>query len=331
MSERPDGDRRARQAIRMARILRVLQLIRGRGRWNAEAIAKELECAVRTVYRDLDVLELAGVPWTYEKDTACYRLRPDFQFPVVNLTDEELLGQVTATAATKAAGLDVTKGAKPTTDKVVSNASERTHEILKEAQQFTEVLDLKLADHSQHLDFIRTVQWALIEKKQVTGQYESPYEEKPVKVTIHPYRLCLIKSAWHLIGKTRGDDQPRTYRIVRFKSLRMTDEAAVVPRLFDLRAYLGNAWGVYRGAESYDIELHFTKDAANVVCETVWHHTQKTRRNSDGSVTMTFRIDGLEEIVRWIVGWAGRVKVVGPGALRKMVVDQHKKAIAING
>jgi predicted DNA-binding transcriptional regulator YafY len=315
----------------MARILRVLQLIRGRGRWNAEAISKELECAVRTVHRDLDVLQLAGVPWTYEKNTRSYRLRPDFQFPVVNLTDDELLGQVTATAATKAAGLDVTKGAKPTTDKVASSANERTHELLKEAQQFTEVLDLKLADHSRHLDFIRTVQWALIEKKQLTGQYESPYEEKPVKVTIHPYRLCLIKSAWYLIGKTRGDDGPRTYRIVRFKSLRMTDEKAVVPRLFDLRDYLHNAWGVYRGAESYDIELLFTKEAANVVTETQWHHTQKTRRNSDGTVTMTFTIDGLEEIVRWIVGWAGRVKVVGPDALRKKVIDQHKKAIAFNG
>ncbi len=330
VSNRSDADRRARQADRIARVLRVLQLIRSRGRWDANAIARELECAVRTVYRDLEVLQVAGVPWTYDKETSCYRLRPDFQFPVVNLTDDELLGQATATAATKAAGLDVTKGAKPTTDKVVANATEHTHALLQEAQQFTEVLDLKLADHSRHLDFIRTVQWALIEKKQLTGQYESPYEAKPVKVTLHPYRLCLIKSAWYLIGKVRGDEQPRTYRIVRFKSLRMTDDTAVIPRLFDLREYLGNAWSVYRGAESYDIELLFTKEAASVVTETIWNHTQNTRRNSDGTVTMTFTVDGLDEIVRWIVGWAGRVKVVKPEALRKKVVEQHKQAIAAN-
>jgi predicted DNA-binding transcriptional regulator YafY len=308
----------------------VLQLIQGRGRWNVPAIAQELGCSERSIYRDLKVMEYAGIPYCYEQSTESYRLRNDYAFPSLNLTDDELLGQATATAVTNAVGLDVTKGAKPTTDKVAANASERTHTLLQEAMLFTEILDLKLADHSQHRDFIRTVQYALIEKKQLTGQYESPYEGKAVKVTLHPYRLCLIKSAWYLIGKTRGDEEPRTYRLVRFQSLRMTDEKAVIPRLFDLRDYLGNAWGVYRGAESYDIELQFTKEAASVT-ETVWHHTQKSRRNSDGTVTMTFRIDGLEEIVRWIVGWAGRVKVIGPEALRKMVVDQHKKAIAING
>jgi hypothetical protein len=57
------------------------------------------------------------------------------------------------------------------------------------------VLDLKLADHSQHHETIRTVQWALLERKQLTGHYRSPYEPTPVKLTLHPYRLCLVKAA----------------------------------------------------------------------------------------------------------------------------------------
>jgi predicted DNA-binding transcriptional regulator YafY len=336
VSSRSDAKRRERQAERLARVLQVLQLIRGRGRWNVAALKNELKIdnravEARTVYRTLEVLECAGVPYFYDKATKSYQVRSDFQFPVVNLTDDELLGQATATAATKAVGLDVTKGAKPTTDKLAAKASEETYSLLQEAQQFTQVLDLKLADHSRHLECVRTVQWALIEKKQLTGQYQSPYEGKSVKVTLHPYRLCLIKSAWYLIGKSRGDAGPRTYRIVRFKTLRMTDENAVVPRQWDLQEYLGNAWSVYRGSESYDIELLFTKDAARVVTETTWHHTQKTRHNSDGTVTLTFTVDGLDEIVRWIVGWAGRVKVVAPDELRAKVVEQHQKAIALNG
>ena len=45
---------------------------------------------------------------------------------------------------------------------------------------------------------------------------------------------------------------------------------------------------------------------------------------------MSFTVDGLEEIVRWVVGWAGRVKVLAPKELRDNVIDQHRKAIAIN-
>jgi len=330
VTTRSDADRRVRQADRLARALRVLQLIQRPGRWDAESLAREQECSVRTVYRDLAVLELAGVPWTFDKETSSYRVRPDFQFPVLNLTDDELLGQATAAAVTKAAGLDVTAGAKPTTEKLIARTSDGMETLLREAQQFTEVLDLKLADHSRHIDCIRTVQWALIHKKQLTGQYESPYEEKPVKLTLHPYRLCLIKSAWYLIAKARGDEHPHTYRIVRFKSLRMTDQPAVVPRHFDLRDYFGNAWGVYRGKDSHAVELVFAKEAADVVTETVWHHTQRSRRNKDGTVTMTFTVDGLDEIIRWVVGWAGRVKVLGPEELRTKVIDHHRKAIALN-
>jgi len=331
VTNRSDADRRVRQADRIARVLRVLQLIQRPGRWDAELIASELECSIRTVYRDLAVLELAGVPWAFDKETSTYKVRPDFQFPVLHLTDDELLGQATATAAMKATGLDVTLGAKPTTEKLISGADNRTESLLREAQQFTEILDLKLVDHSRHASDIRTVQWALLHKKQLTGQYESPYEGKSLKLTLHPYRLCLIKSAWYLIGKARDADQPRTYRIVRFKSLRMTDQSAVVPQHFDLREYLGNAWGVYRGADTHAVELVFSKDAAGIVTETIWHPTQTSCRNKDGTVTMSFTVDGLDEIVRWIVGWAGRVRVVAPDELRAKVVDQHRKAIALNG
>lgn len=328
--KKPDAERRLRQADRLARVLRVLQLIQGRGRWDTKAIAQEIECSERTVYRDLAVLELAGVPWTYEKESSSYRVRPDYQFPILNLTDEELLGQATAASATKAPGLDVNLGAKPASEKLAAKANDKSEQILLEAQRFTEVLDLKLADHSRHRDFIRTVQWALIQKKQVTGQYQSPYEDKPVKLTLHPFRLCLVKSAWYLIGRTPQESLPRTYRIVRFKTLRMLDEPAIIPDDFSLKAYFGNAWSVYRGEQSHHVELLFSKDAAEVVTETVWHHTQKVQRNSEGTVTITFTVDGLNEIVRWVLGWAGRVKVIQPQELRQLVLDQHRQAIQIN-
>jgi predicted DNA-binding transcriptional regulator YafY len=300
---RPEAQRRLRQADRLARILRLLQLIQRRGQWDAEAIARELECSVRTVYRDLTVLELAGVPWMFDKDTGGYRVRSDYHFPVLQLTNEELIGQATATVTSKASGLDITEGAGPTSEKLATSSGKESEEILREAQRFIEVLDLKLADHSRHLDCVRTV---------------------------HPYRLCLIKSAWYLIAKTAGEPEPRTYRIVRLKSLRMTDKPAVIPRGFDLRDYFGNAWGVYRGQDTHDVELLFSKEAAEVVSETVWHHTQKSQRNADGSLTMTFTVDGLDEIVRWIVGWSGRVKVIAPNALREKVVEEHRRAIAAN-
>jgi len=328
-SKKPDAERRLRQADRLARVLRVLQLLQSRGRWNLKAIASELEVSTRTVRRYLDVLELAGVPWTYDKDQECYRLRPDYIFPVINLSENEIIGQATATVTTKASGLDINEGATPTSQKLAASKSE-IETLMSEATRFTEVLDLKLADHSKHREIIRTIQWALVGRKQVTGHYKSPYESTAVKLTLHPYRICLIKSAWYLIGKPTDENRPRTYRVARFKSLRMTDEPATEANDFDLRTYLGNAWAVYRGEPTYEVALCFTQDAADVVTETKWHHTQKVTRHKNGTATIKFTIDGLNEILRWVLGWAGSVEVIEPKELRELVVQYHRNAIEAN-
>ena len=98
------------QNARIARVLTILNLIQSRGRWNAKAIAAELHCSPRTVHRDLEVLEFAGVPWYFDEHEKCYRVRPDFRFPTLMLTDDEVLGQAIATALTKSPGLDVGGG-----------------------------------------------------------------------------------------------------------------------------------------------------------------------------------------------------------------------------
>ena len=314
VSRRPDRDRRVRQSERMARVLSVLNLIQSRGRYNAKAIAEELEVSERTVFRDLEVLEFSGVPWYFDEHDQCYRVRPDFRFPTLTLTEEEALGQALATTLTKAPGLNVGSGAAPTTRKLA----------------IMQVFDLKLVDHSKADSTIKTVQSALLEGKQLTGVYESPYEEAPVKLAIHPYRLCLIKRAWYVIGHLEGETEAKTLRVARFKTLRMLDQPAQIPENFDLRQHFGNAWAVYRGKTSYDIELRFSAEVAPIVTETEWHHTQQMKKHRDGSLTMTFTVDGLEEILRWILTWTGQVKIFEPIELRERFVKTLQAGISLN-
>lgn len=326
-----DGDRRIKQADRFSRLLKILELIQGKGRWNAADLAKQFECSRRTIHRHLDVLELAGVPWFYDKIQKCYRVRTGFLFPAIHLNADELLGLGMASAISSAKGLDAVGGSGPTLAKVMMQSSEEQAKLLSEAQKLVRVLSINLADHGHHQETIRTAQWALLKRRKVSGWYKSPYEASPIRLTIDPYRLCLMKQAWYLIGKAKGDEAPKTYRIMRFQSLRMLDEPAEVPNDFDLEDFFGNAWGVYRGDKSYDVKIRFTKDAAPLVTETVWHRTQQVQSQKDGSAILTFRVDGLSEIVHWVLGWTGRAEVLEPVELRELVAGYLRKGLEMNG
>ncbi len=81
--QRTDADRRVRQCERLGRLLRLLHLIMGKGRWDATTLAQELECSKRTVYRLLQTLSMAGVPWFFDDSCRAYRVRPGFKFPIL--------------------------------------------------------------------------------------------------------------------------------------------------------------------------------------------------------------------------------------------------------
>lgn len=86
---RTDAERRTRQCERLSRLLRVLHLIMGSGRWDAEALAVELECSRRTVHRLLQTLSMAGVPWYFDEARQAYRVRHGFKFPGFELSKSE--------------------------------------------------------------------------------------------------------------------------------------------------------------------------------------------------------------------------------------------------
>jgi predicted DNA-binding transcriptional regulator YafY len=47
-------------------------------------------------------------------------------------------------------------------------------------------------------------------------------------------------------------------------------------------------------------------------------------------VTLKFRVDGLNELVRWVLAWSGKATVIQPPELRELVVKQLQTALSMN-
>jgi hypothetical protein len=132
---RSEADRRARQGQRIGRALRLLCLIQERhGRWDLAAIARELGCSTKTVQRDLLALEAAHIPFYFDKQRCCYKVRPGFRLSIL----EDRSGQPHETAN------DVNLEGKghPTTPAEYAELSrEHAERLLIEAERLVEALD----------------------------------------------------------------------------------------------------------------------------------------------------------------------------------------------
>jgi predicted DNA-binding transcriptional regulator YafY len=71
--------------------------------------------------------------------------------------------------------------------------------------------------------------------------------------------------------------------------------------------------------ELYTVKVRISPAWARWVGEKIWHESQKVSKFPDGSLEITFRVAGLEEIKRWILSFGPECQVLEPEKLKEMV------------
>jgi predicted DNA-binding transcriptional regulator YafY len=104
----------------------------------------------------------------------------------------------------------------------------------------------------------------------------------------------------------------------RIKMLKVTDERFTPPKDFNLDDFMRHSFKVIHD-ELYTVKIRISPDWARWVAEKIWHESQKIAKQPDGSIEITFRVAGLDEIKRWILSFGPEAIVLEPPKLREMV------------
>jgi predicted DNA-binding transcriptional regulator YafY len=307
----------------------MITLIHGDTGLNAARLAEKCDTTERTIYRDLQVLMDAGIPLAHDAQSGGYTIRRDFFLRPVDLTLEEALAllmladRVGATEQITHAA-DAGKAA----EKLLAVLPRQLGAIVNEVMPRVAIA-LARATSEPVPDVYGAMRDAIVNRRALSCEYQSPNHKSDAKsdpFRFDPFGLYWGHRAWYVVGLHHGRNETRTLKLSRFTRCQSLDKPYFIPDDFSLDRHFGKAWRMVPSGTIHPITLHFTGAFAETVAETHWHDSQEVEWLDDGSIHLAFQVDGLEEIVWWIMGYGPHCRVIEPVELAERVSDLQRAA-----
>jgi len=287
---------------------------------SAVELAEELHCHRRTLYRDLEALQLAGFPIYTERsggknrwsllDTVKHRMPVPF-----NVT--ELMALY--------ACRDMLKVFRDTAfydsleslfQKVRTSLPPESLEYLRNVEQTLHFGTTPHKDYGSFREILNQVTDAALNKQAIEIVYYTMSRKKETRRRVDPYRVWFFNGTFYLIGRCHLRNEVRIFALDRIKRLRQSRERFEIPEDFSLDDFMAISFGVYQG-EPVHIKVWFHPDVAGYIKEKIWHESQKIHAKDDGSIIFEAEVAGTDEIRFWIMTWGSKANVLEPESLRK--------------
>jgi len=312
-------------------------LISSRMGKTAAELAEELECNPRTIYRDLEALQVAGFPIYTD------RIKGKNLWSLLDTVRHEIpipfsLMELMALYFSR----DMLKVFKDTVfydsleslfQKIKTTIPPESKKYLKNIEQILHVGLKPYKEYSKFKEIINRVNEATQKKKSIDIVYYTMSRKKKSKRKVDPYRIWFFNGTFYLIGKCHLRGEVRIFALDRIKILHLTKDSFVIPEDFNLDDFMRPSFGVFQG-EPIKVKIWFHTDVAGYIKEKIWHESQEIHLQDDGSIIFEAEVAGTDEIKFWIMSWGSKAEVLEPESLRdeiheeaKMILERYVKDI----
>lgn len=201
-------------------------------------------------------------------------------------------------------------------------------------QRSTEGLENRRGD-SRTLEMVAR---ALIEGRILAFEYRSAGSKNWRPKELLPYFLEANRTnlGLYVIGYERSYHQRiQTFKLTRMRNVRLLEETYTLPKDFDPRTYLHQAWGVVGAREgTVEVRLRFAPEVAQRILEEERPGLEILEEGPDGSLiariqAVPFKQGIPWEILPWLQGFGPRVEVLAPEGLRNLLMEEARKVIAL--
>ncbi|MFN3158486.1 MAG: helix-turn-helix transcriptional regulator [Rubinisphaera brasiliensis] len=316
---------------RVRRLLNLISILQSGQFINTRELAEQCGVSRRTIFRDIEQLRDSGLRIAFDEKRQGYQFQDSRFLLPADLTTEEVLALITLCQdlADEQSGISHLGPARLAAFKL---ASVLPQDVRRHVSDSIELHRLQLgaqADLRGTEEFYQRLFQAMLRRKPVQILYGSYSEERTVETRLDPYRFYFRHRTWYVIGRSQVHDEVRTFHLKRFRGVEiLEDKQYEIPRRFSIEAYFGNAWSMIREKDQpFHVVIRFRKRVAGNVAEVRWHKTQRIEELENGEIDFHVDVDGLSEIVWWVLGYGDQAKVIEPPELQAKVLSHAEEMV----
>lgn len=184
--------------------------------------------------------------------------------------------------------------------------------------------------YKNHQAVIDRLLTAVILQCPIGFTYRKPGQPRTQLYRIRPLTLLIYKHGLYVIGENDEWPRPRFFAVERIKSIQVErgrEHRFEYPRQYDPRDFCSGSFGIFQEETESKVAIRFSAPVADYVRARRWHPSQSITESADGSLILHLTVNGVQELVTWILGFGPEAEVMEPESLRNHCHEQLLMAV----
>ncbi len=304
--------------MRIHRLISILLFIESKGIMKAKELASKLEISVRTVYRDIDTLCEAGIPFvTTSGPNGGIRLMEGYTGGISQLHEEDIINLYMG-------GMGIQPDRQSDMAIKLNTALLKIEKNLPQNRAIHRIKKRFYFDETpwwgegQRLHHGDTLIHGVFHSKILKIEYKK-FEGASSIRRIHPYGIVVKRMDWYLIGYCEKSNENRVFKCERIIASEMLDETFNSPEDFCVETYWNRSKQVFKDQcaekEQYPVVIKLPKNSRDIL-ESL-EVDEMTEDEDD--IVATVNMYGHQQAKDSIMKIIGCVEVMRPAEIREFV------------
>jgi predicted DNA-binding transcriptional regulator YafY len=292
-----------------------------------EKISDQLgEISIDMIRKDIEAIkEIWDAPVKYDSyHKGYYYTQEEFSIKEFPLTTDQVNALDFSTALlTKLKGSSLYDEFEAAINKIIKG--NRLREIISKSER--QILQSDDAIMTEGNKWIQPLLQAIVERVRVEILYH-PFQREEKVHSVSPYVLKEYMKRWYLIGFSNSKQDITTLALDRIAKVSKSNEVYYKSDSFSEEAYFNYCIGIMKEGEPERVVLEFSEFQSKYIESQPLHKTQIIKeRKLDGKLVIELYVYITYELVRLILGYGDKVRVVEPDCLKITVTKSIKKTL----